>query len=664
MSDFHLLTDIAVALSAAFAGGLLARRAGLPTLVGYMLAGIAIGPFTPGFVGDVDTIGQLAELGIIFLMFGVGIHFSLSDLWKVRDAALPGALGRMALMTLLGYGLSQWWGWSTGASVVFGLALSIASTVVLLRGLMDNGLLNTAHGQVAVGWLVVEDLATVLILVLLPSLAPAGGTVEWQSIAMTLLKAAAFVGLMLFLGARAIPWLLLRIAYTRSRELFVLAVLVTALGTALGAAELFGVSLALGAFLGGVVVNESPLSHQIAADLTPFRDTFALLFFVSIGMLVNPLYLLGNWGHILALAGLVIGGKALLTVALGVFIPRPARTALVVAAGSSQIGEFSFILGQMGLALGLLAHDEYALILAGALVSITLNPLLYRLTAPAERLLQGMPPLWERLNHHQATEARAGETLAEHVVVIGYGRVGHHIVKVLGELGVPRLVVELDAERIAELRQGAVPALYGDAANSDVLHYAGLERARALVVTLPDEAAAEIVVATAHERAPALPIIARAATADGVQRLAQLGARDVIHPEQEGGLEIVRHTLMRLHYSMREVGRYADAVRDDHYHTEVDTEAEHRTLHALMRTRHIEVSWLPVPDGSALIGQSLAEANLRQRLNVSLIAILRDQDLVPNPKSATVFRSGDVLGLIGDEQEISAAEQWMAETDG
>ncbi len=660
MPEIHLLTNIAVALGAAFIGGLCARRAGLPTLVGYMLAGIAIGPFTPGFVGDVNAIGELAELGVIFLMFGVGIHFSLADLWKVRDVAMPGALGRMALTTLLGYGLSQLWGWSIGASLVLGLALSIASTVVLLRGLMDNGLLNTSHGQVAVGWLVVEDMATVLILVLLPPFAPTGGTVGWQSIALTLLKAATFVGLMLFIGAKAIPWLLLHIAHTRSRELFILAVLVIALGTALGSAELFGVSLALGAFLAGVVVNESPVSHQVAADLVPFRDTFALLFFVSIGMLVNPLYLLTNWGHVLALVALIVVGKALLTIALGFFIPRPARTALVVAAGSSQIGEFSFILGQTGLALGLLEHDQYSLILAGALVSITVNPLLYRLIGSTERALQRFPRLWERLNHHQRMETPAGQKLDGHVVVIGYGRVGHHIVDVLGELQVPHLVVELDAERVAELRRKGVPTLYGDAANSEVLSHAGLDHARALVVTLPDEAAAEMVVATARDRAPNLPIIARATTTEGVRRLAQLGAQDVIHPELEGGLEIVRHTLMRLRFPIREVQQYADAVRHDHYHTPIDTEMEHRTLHALMESHHIEISWLPIPEGSPLVGQTLGEANLRARLGASLIAILRDQRLLPNPKSATVFQAGDVLGLIGDEEQVAAAEHVLS----
>jgi CPA2 family monovalent cation:H+ antiporter-2 len=329
MHEATLLIDIAVALVVAFIGGVLARRIGLPTIVGYLLAGIVIGPFTPGFVGDVDTISQLAELGVIFLMFGVGLHFSLKDLWRVRSIAIPGALGQMAMATLLGFGISRFWGWSSGAGMVLGFAISIASTVVLLRGLMDHGLLNTSHGQAAVGWLVLEDLATVLILVLMPTLVNTSDGFNWGQLGITLLKAAGFVVIVLFAGTRLIPWILMRIAHTRSRELFILAVLAIALGTALGAAEIFGISLALGAFVAGVVVSESPLSHQVGADIVPFREAFAVLFFVSIGMLVNPGYLAGNIGPILTLTALIVIGKPITTFLMGLIFPWPARTTLV-----------------------------------------------------------------------------------------------------------------------------------------------------------------------------------------------------------------------------------------------------------------------------------------------------------------------------------------------
>ncbi len=660
MHEITLLTNIAVALTVAFFGGLIARHLGLPTIVGYLLTGVAIGPFTPGFVGDVETIGQLAEMGVIFLMFSVGLHFSFRDLWRVRDIAVPGALGQMVIATALGFGLTRLWGWPVTSGLVLGLAISIASTVVLLRALMDNGLLDTRHGRAAVGWLVLEDLATVLILVALPAFAPATGGVVWQTIGLTLLKAAAFVGLMSFVGARLVPWLLLRIAVTRSRELFILAVLAIALGTALGSAELFGVSLALGAFVAGVVVGESPVSHQVGADVLPFREAFAVLFFVSVGMLVNPAYLLANAGQVLALTALIVVGKALIAALLGFLSPHPARTALVVAAGLSQIGEFSFIVGQTGLALGLLNPDQYSLILAGALLSITINPLMFRLVHPLEAWLRRFPPLWRFLDRHGPAPLPVGEALAGHVVVVGWGRVGRHIVDVLGHLNVPRLVIEVDAGRTQELNRQGIPTLFGDVANSELLRHAGLEHARALVVTLPDEAAAETVVATARQLSPRLPIVARAATQPGVARLTQLGAQDVIHPELEGGLEIVRHTLLRLGFPMWEVQKYADTVRREQYDVGLNPDEEHRVLHQLVDAMHgIEITWFRLAEGSPLVGQTLAQADMRARTGASVVAIWRDGQLISNPKSLTLFLAGDRIGLIGDAAQIAEAERLL-----
>ena len=664
MHELPLLINIAVALVVAFIGGILARRIGLPTIVGYMLAGIAIGPFTPGFEGDAETISQLAELGVIFLMFGVGLHFSLSDFWKVRSIAIPGSLGRMGMMTLLGFLLGQLWGWTATSSIVMGLAISIASTVVLMRGLMDNGLLNTPHGQAAIGWVVVEDLATVLILVLMPTLANTSGGFDWAALGLTLLKAAGFVALVLFAGTRLIPWILLRIAHTRSRELFILAILAIALGIALSAAELFGVSLALGAFVAGVVVSESPLSHQVGADIFPFREAFAVLFFVSIGMLVNPVYLFNNVGHILVMTALIVVGKSLLTLLLGLVFPWKAYTALVVGAGLSQIGEFSFILGQAGINLGLLNQDQYSLILAGALLSITINPLMFRLIPPTETFLQKLPFLWRLLDRHETLSLPPEETIEGHVVIVGYGRVGHHIVDVLGEISIPRLVIDADAERIEELSRRGIPSLYGDASNSEVLTHARLERARALVVAGPDESASELVVAAARDIAPKLPIVARATTQDGIDRLAKFGAQDVIHPELEGGLEIMRHTLLALGFPLQEIIRFMDAVRRDHYDLQVNTAEEHRLLHNLIHaSKNIEVVWLTLTEGNPLVGQTLAVANVRARTGASVVAILRDQQLMANPKSMTVFQANDRIGLIGDTEEIEAAEKVLAETE-
>ncbi|MFN3492342.1 MAG: cation:proton antiporter, partial [Anaerolineales bacterium] len=464
---------------------------------------------------------------------------SFNDLWKVRSIAVPGALGQMFLTTLLAFGLSQMWGWSVSSGIVLGLAVSIASTVVLLRGLIDNGLLSTPHGQAAVGWLILEDLATVLILVFMPTLANTSGNFDWGELGLTLAKASVFVLIVLFAGKRLIPWILLRIAHTRSRELFILAILAITLGTALGAAELFGVSFALGAFVAGVVVSESPLSHQVGADVFPFREAFAVLFFVSIGMLVNPIYLFNNMGQALALTGLIVVGKSILTLFLGLLFPWQARTALVVSAGLSQIGEFSFILGQAGISLGLLDRDQYSLILAGALLSITVNPVMFRLINPVEKWLQTFPALWKLLDRHNPAPFQIEEKLKDHVVVVGYGRVGHHIINLLKEMNISSLVIDSDAERIEELSRREVPNLYGDASNSEVLTHAGLENARALVLTGPDEDANGLMVAAAKQINPALPIVARATTEEGITHLSNLGAGDVIHPELEGGLEIV-----------------------------------------------------------------------------------------------------------------------------
>jgi CPA2 family monovalent cation:H+ antiporter-2 len=663
LQEITLLINIVVALAVAFLGGVIARRIGLPTIVGYLLAGIAIGPFTPGFVGDMETISQLAELGVIFLMFGVGLHFSLNDLWRVRSVAVPGALIRIAAAVLLGFWLSQMWGWSVGSGIVIGLAVSIASTVVLLRGLMDSGLLNTPQGQAAVGWVVVEDIATVLILVLMPTLAAGTGSFDWAQFAVTLLKAGAFFLVILFAGRRLIPWLLLRIAHTRSRELFILAILAITLGTAMGAAELFGVSLALGAFVAGVVVSESPLSHQVGADVFPFREAFAVLFFVSIGMLVNPGYLFGNMGRVFALTALIVFGKSIVTLLLGLIFPWQARTVLVLAMGLSQIGEFSFVLGQAGITLGILTRDQYSLILAGSLLSITVNPLMFRLIQPVENLLRKIPPVWRLLERHTPLQLPIGETITGHVVIVGYGRVGRHIVNLLGRMGIPHLVIDADAGRVEELTRRGVSNLYGDAANSEVLTHAGLERARALVVAGPDESSSELVVAAARDLAPHLPIVARAGTEEGIDRLAELGAKDVIHPELEGGLEIVRHTLLNLGFPVQEIIRYMDAVRRDHYDVKVDTEEEHRLLHDLIHASgNIEVTWFPLEADNPLVGRILQEANLRARTGASVVAILRDRKLIANPKSMTVFESGDRVGFIGDKDQLEAVERLLSES--
>lgn len=666
MEEFHLLTNITVALLAAFLGGVVARRFGLPTIVGYLVAGIAIGPFTPGFVGDIEAIQELAEIGIIFLMFGVGLHFSLRDLWVVRDIALPGALIQMLVATLLGVGLTQLWGWTLQASLVLGVALSIASTVVLLRGLEDHGLLNTIHGRVAVGWLVVEDIATVIILVVLRVFGGEQASLLETGV-LTLAKAGVFVALMLFVGARFVPWLFARMASTESRELFILTVIVVALGTAFTAAEFFGVSLALGAFLAGVTINESTTSYQVGADVLPFREVFSILFFVSVGMLVNPLYLVSNAWQVLAVTGLIVVAKPLIAAGIAFMLPYPARTALVVGAGLSQIGEFSFLLGTSAVTLRLLDLEQYSLILAGAVLSIVVNPLMFRAIYPVENWLKRHSTLWARLDRHGPALPLPGEHFTDHVVIVGYGRVGHHVVDVLAYMSIPRLVVDARAARVAELTKMGVPTLFGDAANSEILNHAGLEHARALVVTVPDESTAEVVVASARKISPSLPIIARAGTQKGVVRLFELGAADVIHPELEGGLEIVRHTLLRLGLPPLQVQKYTDIVRREHYDVAVSSPDEYRILEQLTYAlRGLQIVWHELGESSPLLDQSVLDIGLRDQTGASVIAVIRDKQVIANPKSAFRFHAGDVVGLIGEDTRVQAAlallRQWEAGT--
>lgn len=660
MHDLPIIINISVALLVAFLGGAIARQVGLPTIVGYLLGGIVISPFTPGFVGDVNTLSQLAELGVIFLMFAVGLHFSLKDLWQVRAIAIPGAIFQMTASTLLGIWVSQSWGWSLSAGIVLGLALSMASTVVLLRGLMDNGLLNTPHGQAAVGWLVLEDLTTVVILLLLPAFSSGEGAFSWANFGWMLLKAGFFVVLVFVIGEKLIGWLFIRISKSGSRELFLLAVLAVALSVAMGAAEIFGVSIALGAFLAGVIISGSPHSHQVSADVLPFRDTFAALFFVSVGMLVDPLYLLENWAAVLTITALVVLGKPLIVLGLGMIFPWPAHTSLVVAAGLSQIGEFSFILGQAGMQLGIINAEQYSLILAGSLVSITLNPFTFRLIAPLEKGLKKLPFVWRRLEHTGNLVLKEPAEFESHVVIVGYGRIGRYIANLLAEMDIPILVVELEPTRVKELAERGINTLYGDAANSEILVHARLPDAKTLIVTGIDEASNLLTVAAARQLAPNLPIIAQAMSTEGLRDLKKLGAQQVVQPALEGGLEMVQLTLTGLGFSTHEIVRYKDRVRKENFDLDIEQEVDNRLLRDLINTvGEVEIEWHELPADSPLAGITLEEANLRALTGASVIALVRGDAVFANPKSRTTFTAGDRIGLIGEAEQLALAAELL-----
>lgn len=542
-----LISTLVVGLVVAFVLGALAQRLRISPLVGYLLAGVAIGPATPGFVADIGLANQLAEIGVILLMFGVGLHFSLKDLLSVRAIAVPGAVAQITVATLLGMALAAAMGWDIAAGLVFGFALSVASTVVLLRALQERRLIETERGRIAVGWLVVEDLATVMALVMLPALAPVlkGGLQNGPDlvsllmpIALTLAKVTAFLAVMLLIGRRVIPWILHYIAHTGSRELFRLSVLAIALGCAFAAATLFDVSFALGAFFAGMMMAESELSQRAAQETLPLRDAFAVLFFVSVGMLFDPMILLAQPLPVLATVLIIMVGKSMASFAIVRMFNYSTTTALTISASLAQIGEFSFILVGLGVALGLLPEEGRALILAGAILSILLNPLCFAaldrwlarkaMPAPSADTAQAEPEPVEPMR-----EPLPVTTLANHVVLVGCGRVGRFFVLNAGENAAPLLIVEENADTVERLRQEGREVIIGNAAAKDVLEACNLEAARCLLVAVPNAFEGGQVIAQARAINAGLPIVARAHSEEEVDYLRKNGATSVIMGEHE-----------------------------------------------------------------------------------------------------------------------------------
>jgi CPA2 family monovalent cation:H+ antiporter-2 len=524
--------------------------------VGYLLAGFAVGPFTPGFVADVHLAQELAEIGVILLMFGVGIHFSPRDLVAVRGIALPGALGQITVAVAMATGVALAWGWTLGNGLVLGLALSVASTVVLLRALGQRDLLNSLHGRVAVGWLIVEDIFTVLVLVLLPALAPTlgggptGGGNPLLELGVAVGKVLTLGLLMLLVGPRVVPWLLVQVTHTGSKELFTLAVLAVAMGVAVLAALVFGASLALGAFLAGVIVGESDLSHEAAADALPLRDAFAVLFFVSVGMLFDPSFLLAEPFKVLAILVLVVLGKGLTALAIVAALGHPLRTGLIVAAGLAQVGEFSFILAELGHRLDLLPDEGRSLILAAAILSITLNPLLLHAVGPIENWVRRRPRLIAILERRAGVLSRLpewdqNEHLRGHAVICGYGQVGSLVAHALDRRGFRYVVIDQNRRDVEELRQRGVASLYGNPANPELLKHAQVVAARVLVIALTDPPVTRLIAEHARRLNAKIRIVAETQSESERTFLLEHEVDDVVLGEREVAAEMARYTLHR-----------------------------------------------------------------------------------------------------------------------
>ena len=571
MHDISLITTIAVGLSAALLFGLLARRLGLSPIVGYLVAGIAVGPHTPGFVGNLQIAAQLAEIGVILLMFGVGLHFSLKDLLAVRSIAVPGALGQSTAATLACTVLAVLVGWTWQTGVILGIAVSVASTVVLMRALMDHGGVDTPEGHAAVGWLVVEDVITVLVLVLLPPLSASAGAGSslWQTMGVAMLKLAVLTAIVMLAGARFVPWLLLRIARLRSRELFTLGVLVIAMCIATVSYVTFGASMALGAFLAGMVVGHSQVSDEAAADILPMRNAFAVLFFVSVGMLFDyrtlfesPLLLVGVLAIILIIKPLV----ALLIVILS---GHSLRIALTVAGGLAQIGEFSFIVGDMAKALGLLPGSGNNVLIAAAIVSIALNPFIFRTVLALEprmarwswlsRWLAGRS---EKLGA-QANEIAAKRNTDPGAIVVGFGPVGQTVTRLLAEFGINPTIVETNVDAVLELQQRGQQALYGDATRSDILKAAGIRSAAYLVVTVPHAEVSLRIIQAAREAAPLIRVLTRAEYISQHDAFAQAGAAIIRYDEAESAAALAEALLQDIDVPAERIGAVVRNIRNE-----------------------------------------------------------------------------------------------------
>jgi len=549
-----LIAAIATGFVLAFIFGALANRLRLSPLVGYLLAGVMVGPFTPGFVADKDLSHELSEIGVILLMFGVGLHFSLKDLMSVKNIAIPGALVQILAATLLGMGMTWWLGWHWGAGLIFGLALSVASTVVLLRALEERQLIDSRRGKIAVGWLIVEDLVMVLALVLIPALAgllsaePSAGSGEqdilWPLL-LTLGKVAAFIALMITLGGRLIPWLLERSAGSGSRELFTLAVLAIAMGVSYGSAVLFGVSFALGAFFAGMILNSSQYNHQAADDSRPLRDAFAVLFFVAVGMLFNPSILLDEPLLVLATVLIIVLGKGLAALLIVLAFRKPLSTALTIAVSLAQIGEFSFILASLGVSLELMPEVGRDLILAGAIIAILLNPMLFSLL---DRLQPWLVAREQRQPEASPAPASAPSDnvlpLSEsaHTILIGHGRVGSRISQRLQAEHMPLVIIEALHSLVEDLRESGLSVVHGNAASSQTLAQANIASARCLIVAIANSLEAGQIISHARAANPNLQILARAQADSEVDYLKTCNADLVVMGERE----IARIMLARL----------------------------------------------------------------------------------------------------------------------
>lgn len=653
-----IAADIAIILVAALLGGFAAQRLGQPLILGYIIAGILVGPYTGGVtVTEIHDIELLAEIGVALLLFALGLEFNFKKLERVRMIAFLGTPVQIALTILLGYGIGRWLGWPPYQAVWFGALIALSSTMVILKTLMAQNTLGTLSSRIMIGMLIIQDLAVVPMMIILPEL----DNLErgLPILGLAILRAAVFLLAMVYGGTRLIPLLLRRIAAWNSRELFLIAVMALGLGVGY-ATYLFGLSFAFGAFVAGMVLSESEYSHQALSDIIPLRDVFGLLFFVSVGMLLDPAFLLANIGTVLLVVALVLLGKAAIFSALARAFGYCGLAPLAVGLGLCQIGEFAFVLARVGLSRQAISPDMYALTLSTALITMMLTPFTTRAAQPLHARYRRWRGAAEVPVQHLPEHG-----LRDHIIIAGYGRVGRYTVDVLRGLGVPFVVIELDPILIEQMRAERVPTVYGDASSPVILEAAGIAGARLMLVAVSAAIDVELIVRQARQTNAGLHIVARATRRAQIETLRALGLHEIVQPELEAGLELVRQALLHFDFSATEIEHLSDAVRAEYYRSFDIPHADARLLKNLRRARHLlEIEWCTLGPGAPLVGRSIAGSAIRQRTGGSIIAILRGEQIYNNPGPEVVLAAGDSVAVLGTAEQRAQARALLAGSAG
>ncbi|HMR67541.1 MAG TPA: cation:proton antiporter [Anaerolineae bacterium] len=651
-----IAADIAIIVVAGLIGGLIAQQLKQPLILGYILAGIMVGPFTGGVtVVNIHDIELLAEIGVALLLFALGLEFSLKELRPVRHIALIGTPIQVLLTMALGYGIGQLFGWPWLDSLWFGGMIALSSTMVLLKTLMNQGRLGTLSSRVMIGMLIVQDLAVVPMMIILPQLSDLSAGLPilgWAA-----LKATLFLFLMIFVGTRVIPRLMAYIAAWNSRELFLLAITAIGLGVGYGT-YLFGLSFAFGAFVAGMVLSESDYGHQALSDIIPLRDLFGLLFFVSVGMLLDPGFLLANWVTVSLSVLLVAVGKGLIFGTLSSVFGYGNVVPLAVSLGLFQVGEFSFVLARVGVGTNSISENLYALTLATAIVTMILTPAISGLTAP----LYALRKRWYQREPIQSINLP--ETgLRDHVIITGGGRVGQYVARVLQRFELAFVIIELDYRRVEQAKAAGFPVIYGDASQEVVLEAAKIQEARLILITTPVIIVTRTIVDQIRHLNPAVHIVARAEGIEQMQALHDHGVHEVVQPEFEAGLEITRQALLHLNIPATEIQHFTDGIRRELYAPIYQTHDEYQTLAQLQSVAHLlELNWIKLPVESPLVGKTIQELQIRSQYGVSVVGVLDNGDLHPNPNADYRFSGGDLVGVMGNPEQL-ATFQALAKTE-